>query len=196
MSTLRLFDVCREGTHVLGPGCRYVIWTQGCENRCPGCITSESWDKNGGFAIDSIDLASDIILSKHIDGITISGGEPFLQSDTLADMLEAVASERPELTTIIFSGYTYEQLESNNWHKRLLNLTDVLIDGPYIKELNDGMGLRGSSNQHILALTNRLAPYVEIMSKCQRKIQNICDYNGIVTQIGVPRKINQINEFK
>lgn len=196
MSTLRLFDVCREGTHVLGPGSRYVIWTQGCEKRCPECLTPESWDKDGGFAIDSIDLASDIILSKHIDGITISGGEPFLQSDALADVLEIVATERPELTTIIFTGYPYEQLESNECHKRLLNLTDVLIDGPYIKELNDGIGLRGSGNQRLIALTNRLAPYVEIMSGCRRNVQNICDINGIVTQIGVPRKINKIKEFK
>lgn len=187
VSQLHLFDVCREGTHVLGPGCRYVIWTQGCEHRCPGCLTPESWDENSGFSIDTNDLASDIILAPHIDGITISGGEPFLQAGALTEVILSVKTERPELTVIAYSGYTLEQLKSNSKCSSLLDLIDVLIDGPYIQELNDGVGLRGSNNQHIIAFTNRLDPYLDHMGNGERKTQYILDNKGTLTQIGVPR---------
>lgn len=103
MSQLRVFDICREGTHVLGPGCRYVIWTQGCDKHCRGCLTPESQNQDTGVSIDSIDLASDIILSNNIKGITISGGEPFLQVDALVDVIEYVKMYRPELTVIIYT---------------------------------------------------------------------------------------------
>ena len=186
MSELRIFDVCREGTHVLGPGSRYVIWTQGCEKRCPCCLTPESWDKEKGFVIDPIALASDIILSKHIDGITISGGEPFLQADSLSEVLEIVKALRPELTVIVYSGYTFEELKLNTNWCHLRDWSDVWIDGPYVQELNDGIGLMGSNNQSIITLTNRLDPYVDIMRNGERKIQHIINADGTFTKIGVP----------
>jgi anaerobic ribonucleoside-triphosphate reductase activating protein len=88
---------------------------------------------------------------------------------------------------IAYSGYTLEQLKSNSKCSSLLDLIDVLIDGPYIQELNDGVGLRGSNNQHIIAFTNRLDPYLDHMDNGERKIQYILDNNGAVSQIGIPR---------
>lgn len=193
MTKLRLFDVCREGTHVLGPGCRYIIWTQGCEKNCPRCITPESWDKGKGIEIDGEALASDIILAKHIDGITISGGEPFLQAAGLSKMLETVKAHRPDITIIIYSGYTIEQLRRNDDSNRLLGQIDVLIDGPYIQELNDGVGIRGSKNQRIISFTGRLDPYIETMSSGKRKVQHIIGNEGVVSKIGVPRNTKAFN---
>lgn len=186
---MRLFDVCREGTHVLGPGCRYVIWTQGCEKECPGCLTPESRAFDKGFSIQTNDLAADIILAKHIAGITISGGEPFLQSKSLVEVLETVKRNRPELTIIVYSGYTIEYLQKKCDCLRLLDQIDVLIDGPYIHSLNDNLGIRGSNNQRIILLTDRLASYMEVMSRGERKIQHIIDNTGKVSKIGVPRNV-------
>ncbi len=186
MSHLRIFDICREGTHVLGPGCRYVIWTQGCDKQCPGCITPESRSPEDGYIVESDDLAADIILSEKIDGITISGGEPFLQAEALTRLLELVKSHRPELTVIVYSGYTFGQLKEREDCRQLLEYTDVLIDGPYIQELDDGKGIRGSGNQRIISLTGRLDPFIKTMCDGERKVQYLLDKNGTVTLIGVP----------
>lgn len=186
MNDIRIFDICREGTHVLGPGNRYVIWVQGCDKNCPGCITPESRNVNGGTEIKIEYLAADIIMSRHIDGITISGGEPFMQAEALSGLLDIVIAARPELTVIVYSGYLYEHLKSRTTHQALLDRTDILIDGPYIKDLNDNLGIRGSSNQNVISLTPRLEKYINEMKHGKRKIQKILNIDGTCTKIGVP----------
>lgn len=183
---LRVFDICREGTHVLGPGNRYVVWVQGCNMRCAGCITPESQSVDGGIRIECGDIAADIILSCGIDGITISGGEPFLQAEALADMLQTVRARRPELTVIIYTGYEFERLHTLPGSKRLLDCADVVIDGRYEESLNDNKGIRGSNNQRIISLTNRLSGYISAMESGQRKIQYAANGDGTFSSIGVP----------
>lgn len=185
---LRIFDICRNGTHTLGPGIRYIIWTQGCDQQCEKCITPESRPKNAGYEIDVNNLAADVILNENIDGITISGGEPFLQSAALSCLLKEIKKARPQLTVIAYTGLKYEQLLGKNETSDLLSLCDVIIDGQYIDSLNDNKGIRGSSNQRIIPITNRLDRFLNTMATCSRKQDRVADTAGNVTAIGIPHK--------
>ena len=155
-SSLRLHGV-RDGVTKLGAGVRYAVWTQGCKKRCRGCMTPESRDMNGGYEISVERLAKDIVRSGR-EGVTVSGGEPFLQASALADAIELVKKVR-DIGVIIYTGYTLGELRRSEDEGvlRLLSLCDLLIDGEYVEELNDGMNLRGSSNQRAIALTERYA---------------------------------------
>lgn len=139
----------------LGPGIRYAIWVQGCPHHCPGCISPENHDPEGGYETDS-EAEAERILQSGRDGITISGGEPFWQADALADLICRVKAGR-DIGVIIYTGYTLEQLQKMDAPgvQKLLGLCDLLIDGPYVEEKNDGKSLRGSSNQRVIPLTER-----------------------------------------
>lgn len=167
---LSIYDICQQGSRALGPGLRYVVWTQGCPFRCEGCATPASRPISNAKQIRISELAQDIMSRKDIEGITISGGEPFLQAGVLADLTRLVLEVRPELTILLFTGYL---LESLNWPeaRRLLTYVDLLIDGPYVQHLNDRKGLRGSSNQRLHFLTSRLLPWKEELENGKRKVE-------------------------
>lgn len=140
----------------LGPGNRVGIWVSGCEKRCKGCISPELWDLESGrdVHVDQLIAAIEAIPEK-IDGITISGGEPFMQVGELNELVEKLTSQISD-DIIIFSGYTLQALINMN-DKRIndvLALISVLIDGEYLDYLNDGVGLRGSRNQKIHIFKN------------------------------------------
>lgn len=181
---INLWDLCREGTKALGPGQRYALWTQGCLKRCTGCISPESRKMEPHMVVEVEQLATDIINQSHLSGITISGGEPFLQSASLAKLLALVRQQRPEITVIIFTGYLMEELVWDE-AKNLLQHTDVLIDGPYCQEQKTDRGLRGSLNQRITFLTDALADSREELETAPRKQEMYIRQNEIVT-IGIP----------
>lgn len=155
---------------VLGPGDRFVIWVQGCNRNCPGCIAESSHAAGDGFRMTPAALALEILLSG-AEGITISGGEPFLQAEALADTVVRVRRKK-DLGVIVYTGYLYEELSSVPGADRLLAVTDLLIDGPYVRELDDGLSLRGSSNQRVLPLTGRYLDALGLYGTEQRKAQH------------------------
>lgn len=181
---LNLWDVCRQGSRALGPGLRYVVWTQGCLKRCPGCTSLESQQIMPRMVMKTSDLATDIINNHKITGITISGGEPFLQAASLSQLLAIVKELRPELNVIVFTGYQKEEL---TWEdaKAFLSYIDVLIDGPYDQRKQSARGLRGSLNQNIIFLTDRLINYREELENGSRKQEVYVENDKIVT-IGIP----------
>ena len=183
-NAINIYDLCRRGTRALGPGLRYAIWTQGCLQRCEGCTTPESRPIVARQLIPSSDLAEDIISRKDIEGITLSGGEPFLQAGPLADMLSKVHEARPELDVIVFSGYPAEVLTWDD-AKRLLAKTDVLIDGRFELENKTDRGLRGSSNQSIHFLTDRLLPWKDELENGSRILEVFVKEDRRIT-IGIP----------
>ena len=155
-------------TQCLGPGERSVLWVQGCDRRCEGCIAEGLQDRSGGSMIAVPELAEQITETQGIEGLTISGGEPFLQAQPLADLLAIVKENRPELGVIVYTGFLYEDLLEETEALPLLSRTDLLIDGPYQIALDDGKGMRGSSNQRLLFLTDR---YKDVMLPQSRKTE-------------------------
>ena len=155
--TLNIAASC-VGTQALGPGLRSVVWVQGCPFKCSGCI-SPQWIPIKNSRIVPVEvLAAELLYNPFINGFTFSGGEPFLQAAGLAELIR-VARQKRDLSLICFTGYQLADLEalsSNRGVQNLLSQIDVLIDGSYQKELNDNRGLRGSSNQTIHHLTDRL----------------------------------------
>ena len=190
---VNLWAVCRGGTRALGPGNRYVLWTQGCLHRCPGCVSPESRPFVPRLILSVDEIARDIISRKDIDGVTVSGGEAFLQSEALTALFSAVKRERPDLSVLIFTGYTLEELTGED-DKALLSLTDVLIDGPFVESLRTSDGLRGSSNQRVIFLTPRLLPHKEELLSGEQLRETIPLGNGTIT-IGIPEKKAQSDHF-
>ena len=187
MELLNIHAIDRKGVRSLGPGLRYAIWLQGCPFDCDGCITPEAKPvvANKIYTIDSI--CKDIISSK-CEGLTISGGEPFLQAEGLQKLLTTVHQARPNLTVIIFTGFLKENLLGAE-ALAVLKHTDLLIDGPDNKTFNDGKGLRGSSNQKFHFLTNRLLPWKEKIVSGKRSLE-ISFNNGIIESVGIPLNHN------
>ena len=152
----------------LGPGHRFVVWVQGCNRRCPGCTSPELQSLSGGRNLAVSSLVNEILETPGIDGITISGGEPLLQWRPLATLLEKVKINRTEITVIVFTGYKKEDI-SRDIASRLFPFVDLLIDGEYIRELNDNKGLRGSSNQRLHFLTNALVEHKDSLLNGERR---------------------------
>lgn len=141
-----------------GPGMRYVIFTQGCPHRCPGCHNPQTHDFAGGKKADIPAILSEIAADPLLQGVTFSGGEPFCQPGQLAQIAQAVRGMGKDV--VAYSGYTLEQLEemaeTDPAVERLLSLCDVLIDGPYIEAQRDlTLRFRGSANQRIIDLRQR-----------------------------------------
>ncbi len=178
----------KAGIRVLGPGNRFVIWTQGCLRRCKGCASPEHQPLDGGYLVDTKELSNQICSCLSIDGITISGGEPFLQAEVLIDLLSRVKEVRPELTVIVFTGNKLEELTDLD-SKVFLGKIDLLIDGEYIPEFNDGIGLRGSNNQRFRFLTDRLASYRNELESGDRMTETYWadEKRQRMVTIGVPR---------
>lgn len=151
---LRISGVISESI-VDGPGFRYVVFTQGCPHGCPGCHNPQTHDFHGGTLIDPLTLLPEIDENPLLSGVTLSGGEPFVQPEALLPLARQIKARGLHL--LIFSGYTYEQLldlaSSRQAVDQLLRLCDTLIDGPYIEEQRDlTLQFRGSANQRVLQL--------------------------------------------
>lgn len=179
---LRLYMTapCSE---VLGPYKRFIVWVQGCKRRCKGCIAKDSWALDGGELVEVDAIVQQILLQENIEGITISGGEPFLQQDALCELISKVR-EHKDVGVIIYTGMKYSEIENT----ALAHSADLIIDGEYVEELNDNKSLRGSSNQNVLCLTERYKNIVPEYYGIQgRKIELILA-DGITKMIGIPSK--------
>jgi len=158
---LRLASPITRDSIVDGPGLRAVIWTQGCFHHCPGCHNPSTHNPFGGFEMDTADVIEQLASLRLQKGITLSGGEPFLQPLPLAEI--ARAARLRGLNVWCFSGYTFEQLTdrtSPEYEKRLqlLRLIDVLVDGRFVREKRDiSLRFRGSSNQRIIDVPRSLS---------------------------------------
>jgi anaerobic ribonucleoside-triphosphate reductase activating protein len=147
------------GTGVLGPGRRSIVWVQGCPFSCAGCIAPEWIPERPERLVAPSALADELLADPLVDGLTFSGGEPMAQARALAEVAR-VARRGRDLSLICFTGYRLERLRArppSAGVADLLEQTDVLIDGPYVRARDDGRGLRGSDNQRIHHLTGRLA---------------------------------------
>ena len=141
------------GVTTLGPGSRLVVWVNGCNRRCRGCISErlQAFDPENEYDIEAFLRGFDL---SRIDGVTISGGEPFEQAPELAKLIRLL--RRKGVTDIlVYTGYTLEELRArgDGATDEALSGISVLIDGPYVAELDDGTdNIKGSKNQRVLFL--------------------------------------------
>ena len=176
-------------SHVLGPYLRSILWVQGCLKNCPGCIAPETHDMHGQeVEIDTI--VEWIHQNPDIEGVTISGGEPFLQAEALCQLVKPLKQENKGI--IIYSGYTYQELRDMNncYVHQLLEMTDLLIDGPYIERLDQGEVGRGSSNQNYIFLTSRYLKNQEYF-RGERQAVIYTDKNKYIME-GIPSQEDKI----
>jgi len=150
---LRLNGVVEESI-VDGPGLRYVVFTQGCPHGCKGCHNPETHDFDAGYLQNTASIIASIAENPLLSGVTLSGGEPFMQPGPLCVIAESVRAMGKNV--LIFTGFLFEQLlaleETTPDIKRLLSLCDILVDGPYIEaQRNLELAFRGSENQRILS---------------------------------------------
>lgn len=123
-----------------------------------------------------------------ITDLTFSGEEPMEQASALTKVVR-LAGQRRDLNIICFGGYKHETIEIRQEEQLVhqqIQITDVLIDGPYVQVKNDSIGLRGSSNQRVIHLTNRLigCPLETQAYSVEFKIED-----GSLTLIGIPSAV-------
>lgn len=141
-----------NSTELLGPYSRFAIWVHGCCFDCPGCLAENT--KHGGYVYKGARELAEEAASRDAEGITVSGGEPFMQAEALLDFFKCLRTKR-DMGIILYTGFTLEELKEDPRKAALLPYIDILIDGRYIKELDDGRAFVGSSNQKIYYLTER-----------------------------------------
>ncbi len=149
--TVRIAGTVPESI-VDGPGFRFVVFTQGCPHHCPGCHNPQTHDPKGGRDVTLLALMRQIWHSrKNLDGVTFSGGDPFLQPYPLYHL--ARWCHRLKLPVMAYSGWTYEELLAKPECHDLLNTIDMLVDGRFIlaKRTLESR-FRGSSNQRLFYL--------------------------------------------
>lgn len=158
---IRLYGTVNDSI-VDGPGLRYVIFTQGCLHHCPGCHNPDSHAIDGGYIEDTEQCLLEIDQNPLLDGVTLSGGEPFLQATALIHFVQKV--KKRHLHVMIYSGYTFEEiLELGDEEKKLLSLCDTLVDGKFILSLKSMVLLyKGSSNQRIIDIQASLKTHMVI----------------------------------
>lgn len=153
MSTkLRLAGVIRESI-VDGPGIRFVVFSQGCPHRCPECQNPETHDASGGYDTTVENILDAMKENPILQGVTLSGGDPFVQAAPLAKL--AAGAHKLGLNVITYTGYTIEQLigglDAHPGWRELLEQTDTLVDGPFLREQKSlSLRFRGSLNQRVI----------------------------------------------
>ena len=152
---IRLYGVVNDSI-VDGVGLKFVIFTQGCPHHCIGCHNPKSHDINGGYEEDITHLLEMIDQNPLLDGVTLSGGEPFLQPEPLIEFVKEV--KKRHLHVMIYSGYTFEELmQGTDKQKELLALCDLLVDGRFdIQKRSLSLLYRGSTNQRIIDIQKTL----------------------------------------
>ena len=164
MAYLNLASI-RLCTESEGPGKRLAIWVQGCERRCPGCCNSDMQEIRKNIIVDVNDLIELIRRSMFVDeieGLSFIGGEPMLQAEGLSEV--AVWAHSVGLTVLVFTGYLYDELQAMNNESvnKLLEDTDLLVDGAFIQEEYDTeRDWIGSRNQKVHFLSNAYKSGIE-----------------------------------
>jgi anaerobic ribonucleoside-triphosphate reductase activating protein len=146
-----------ERSFANGPGCRAVIWLQGCSIRCDGCCNPDAQGADGGRVVPVIDLVAWVRSIDGIEGITVSGGEPLQQRSALGMFLREIRSTTG-LSVAMFTGYDWAHVEHAPGFLGVAQLADVVIAGPFRRHQRLDRGLRGSANKTVHLLTDRYSP--------------------------------------
>lgn len=170
LNKLRLASDITFDSIVDGPGLRCVIWTQGCYHNCKGCHNPQTHDVNGGMEVEVSSVIEKIENSNLQSGLTLSGGEPFLQAESLIPIVKA--AKKKKMNIWAFSGFTFEQLLQDEKKKKLLEEIDVLVDGKFEIDKKDyRLYFKGSHNQRIIDVQKSIKENKVILHEIEK--QNI-----------------------
>ncbi|MBN2566152.1 MAG: radical SAM protein [Candidatus Eisenbacteria bacterium] len=173
-------------TRVEGPGVRACIWVQGCSIRCAGCAVPMMWPKEGGYTADVAELAQRILAGPQVEGVTFVGGEPFEQAAELANLGRTLRDAGLSIAT--FTGHTIEELRTDPSEGRaeLLAVTDLLIDGPYRRDLADlSRPWVGSANQRYHFLTERYRHLQSVLDSIPNRLEFRLQPSGAIMVNGM-----------
>ncbi|MBI3727974.1 MAG: radical SAM protein [Burkholderiales bacterium] len=179
---------------VLGPGRRIGIWVQGCSIGCKGCVSQDTWARDGSKEMTVAALLSWCreVSAGQFDGITISGGEPFEQPNALHALLDSLhhwrSSAGMDFDILCYSGYPLATLQKK--HADLLQKLDALIPEPFIANKPLTQAWRGSANQPLVLLSDRararMQSYVDApIDEQDKRIQTMIDGQR-VWYVGIP----------
>lgn len=167
---LRIAGIEQE-SFVDGPGIRFVVFTQGCSHHCPECQNPETHAFGKGQVETADSLLKMVDANPLLSGVTLSGGDPMEQAVQLLPFVLGV--KRRRLHLVVFTGYRYEMLMSKFAHpamRTLLTFTNILVDGPYMKDLRDlSLTFRGSSNQRIIDVPKSIVEGKVVLHDIQLK---------------------------
>lgn len=152
-NTLRIHSFL-PASKVNGPGDRCVVWVQGCSLACAGCFNPESHSSAAGEETSIDELFGRIEAIENIEGVTISGGEPLQQSEPVIRLLERIRS-KTNLTSLVFTGFSFDEAKTLPAFERLRSCVDVLICGRFQEDKRLAEGLIGSSNKTVHFFSDR-----------------------------------------
>ena len=143
-------------SRVNGPGLRFVLWTQGCSKGCKNCFNPLTWSNERNKIFTNDNLLELIKNFEDIDGITITGGDPFEQEYELLELLFSLRSFNFKKGIIVYTGFTIDEINENPIRRKCLDYLDILIDGRYVEEKKISSGLKGSSNQNVFYFSDKV----------------------------------------
>jgi anaerobic ribonucleoside-triphosphate reductase activating protein len=167
----------------LGPGRRLGLWVQGCDLRCPGCASRDTWQRGSGRLVAAPELAAELaerVESEGLTGLTITGGEPLDQAAALAAMLGELRRRLPRLPLdcLVFTGYTAKA--ARRQAGPLWDLLDAVVAGPYRRDQPSTQPLVASANQELIRLNPAWQP------GSGGKMQVLVE-DGDITMVGLPQ---------
>ena len=138
-----------------GPGLRLTVFAQGCPHNCNGCHNPHTHDPEGGYFIDIDEIIAKAEKNPLLSGITLSGGEPFMQVEAMSEL--ALEACEMGLDVIVYTGYTWEELMADEKFMPLVCAVDYIVDGRFELELRTlDMPFVGSSNQRVIDVQESL----------------------------------------
>lgn len=169
-------------SHIYGPGSRFVVWFQGCSLGCSGCWNQQMWSFASQTLIHRQDLFEKIVNTPDVQGVTLLGGEPLQQSQTIW-LLEKIRRETA-LTIFLYTGYSIAELEQKNDWNSVFRDCDVLVTGRYQEMWRDtNLQWRGSKNQVLLYPESSRITEQPTQTN---EVEVIIDATGKITILGYP----------
>ncbi|MFB9768639.1 anaerobic ribonucleoside-triphosphate reductase activating protein [Lactiplantibacillus modestisalitolerans] len=145
-----------------GEGVRCSLYLSGCPFHCPGCynVAAQNFHYGQPYTQELEDQIIEDLSQDYVQGLTLLGGEPFLNTQVgirICERVRATFGHQKDIWS--WSGYTWDELQKDSADKlKMLSLIDILVDGRFLLAKKDlKLQFRGSSNQRIIDVPKSLA---------------------------------------